>query len=368
MNKPLTVWKMTNNKFFTVALHAVCWFLVALPSVMFAPTHVEQTVGMILIRLCLPLFLFVVFYLNYFWLVPSFFMQRRMRVYVCVNLAVTIVLALCMDGLMGVLRSMEFEVGHAFPRPADRMGMPVMVVVKVLKNLTPFVLSVVFATLLRMALRWQKTEAERREMEIQKTEAELKNLQNQINPHFLLNTLNNIYALISFDTAKAQRAVLSLSALLRQMLYGGRQSTVSMKDEVEFIRNYVELMKLRLNRNVKIDFCAHIPSDRDVRIAPFILISLVENAFKHGVSPTEPSFVSICIVVGDGKFVCEITNSNHPKNSSDKSGHGIGLEQVARRLELAYAGRYEWQRGVDKQNNVYFSKIIIYDTDLCDNR
>ena len=105
-----------------------------------------------------------------------------------------------------------------------------------------------------------------------------------------------------------------------------------------------------------------------VAMAPFIIISLVENAFKHGVSTTEPSFISISITAGDGKIVCEITNSNHPKSSSDKSGHGIGLEQVARRLDLAYAGRYEWRRGVDKQSNVYFSKIIIYDTDLCDNR
>lgn len=359
---------MTKSRFFTFAFHTVCWFLVALPSVMFVPMHVEQTAGMFFIRLCLPLFLCVVFYLNYLWLVPSFFMQRRVKVYVSVNLAVTVVLALCMDWLMGVLRSMEFGAGFAFPPPAERISVPVMVAVNVLKNVMPFALSVVLATLLRMALRWQATEAARKEMEIQKTEAELKNLQNQVNPHFLLNTLNNIYALISFDTDKAQRAVLSLSALLRQMLYGGRQSTVGMKEEVEFIRNYVELMKLRLNNNVKISFDARVPADRDVRMAPFIIISLVENAFKHGVSTTEPSFISISITAGDGKIVCEITNSNHPKSSSDKSGHGIGLEQVARRLDLAYAGRYEWRRGVDKQSNVYFSKIIIYDTDLCDNR
>ena len=109
-------------------------------------------------------------------------------------------------------------------------------------------------------------------------------------------------------------------------------------------------------------------AEREVRVAPLIFISLVENAFKHGVSPTEPSFISISMASDGDKIECEIKNSNHPKNSSDKSGHGIGLEQVARRLDLAYAGRYEWLRGVDNQNNVYFSKIIIYDTDLRDNR
>ena len=103
-------------------------------------------------------------------------------------------------------------------------------------------------------------------------------------------------------------------------------------------------------------------------MAPFIFISLVENAFKHGVSPTEPSFISISMVSDGDKIECEIKNSNHPKTSSDKSGHGIGLEQVARRLDLAYAGKYEWERGVDEDENTYYSIITIYDTELRDNR
>lgn len=205
-------------------------------------------------------------------------------------------------------------------------------------------------------------------MEIQKTEAELQNLRNQINPHFLLNTLNSIYALISFDRDKAQKAVLSLSALLRQMLYGGRNNAVALCDEVEFIRNYVELMRIRLNKNVRIDFNVSISHGDDVKVAPFIFISLVENAFKHGVSTANPSFILINILYDGEKIVCEIRNSNYPKASTDKSGHGIGLEQVARRLDLAYAGKYEWERGVDEDENTYYSIITIYDTELRDNR
>ena len=359
---------MARNKFLAVAFHVVCWILVALPSVMFVPTHVEQTLGISLIRLCLPLLLCVAFYLNYFWLVPRYFLQRNVKVYVCVNIAIVAVSAFCMDGLVGLLHFVEMKAGFVPHPPREHVSLIAMFAFRVLKNVMPFALSVLLATLLRMALRWQKTEAARKEMEMQKTEAELKNLQNQINPHFLLNTLNNIYALISFDCDKAQKAVLSLSALLRQMLYGGRSSSISLSDDVEFIRNYVELMKLRLSKNVRIDFDVRVPAEREVRVAPFIFISLVENAFKHGVSPTEPSFISISMVSDGDKIECEIKNSNHPKTSSDKSGHGIGLEQVARRLDLAYAGRYEWLRGVDNQNNVYFSKIIIHDTDLRDNR
>ena len=236
------------------------------------------------------------------------------------------------------------------------------------RNVFPCLLSVTLATSVRLALRWQTAESERKEMEIQKTEAELSNLRNQINPHFLLNTLNNIYALISFDKDKAQKAVLSLSSLLRQMLYGARNNSVSLKEETEFIGNYVELMKIRLNKNVKIDFNVSIKTDKELRIAPLIIISLVENAFKHGVGTTRPSFISINIIADENKIECEIRNSNFPKNDSDKSGHGIGLEQVAKRLDMAYAGKYVWERGTDDKNEVYYSKIVLYDTQMCDNR
>ena len=196
----------------------------------------------------------------------------------------------------------------------------------------------------------------------------MRNLRNQINPHFLLNTLNNIYALISFDQDKAQKAVLSLSAMLRKMLYGTQQSAVTLKNETEFIRNYIDLMRLRISKDVKITVDISEPEDINVRIAPFILISLVENAFKHGISPVNPSFVSVKINADREKIVCEIKNSNYPKTDADKSGHGIGLNQVARRLDLAYKEKYEWVKGTDEKQEIYYSKITIYDTELRDNR
>ena len=339
-----------------------------MPSVFFIPQHVGQTAGMYLIRLCLPLFLCAVFYLNYLWLVPKYFVVRRMKVYFVVNLVVMLVLALCMNWLMDVLHDMERAVGGNPPPMHEHVPGLFIVAFFVARGMFPFVLSAALATSLRLALRWQQAETARREMEIQKTEAELQNLRNQINPHFLLNTLNSIYALISFDKDKAQKAVLSLSALLRQMLYGGRNNAVALNDEVEFIRNYVELMRIRLNKNVRIDFNVGIVPGRDVKVAPFIFISLVENAFKHGVSTANSSFILINILYDGEKIVCEIRNSNYPKASTDKSGHGIGLEQVARRLDLAYAGKYEWERGVDEDENTYHSIITIYDTELRDNR
>lgn len=146
-----------------------------------------------------------------------------------------------------------------------------------------------------------------------RTEAELKNLRNQLNPHFLLNTLNNIYALIAFDADKAQTAVQELSRLLRHVLYDNQQNFVTLDKEMDFIRNYIELMRIRLSANVRVETKIDVRPDSRTEIAPLIFISLIENAFKHGISPTEPSFIRIHFSESPGEIHCEITNSYHPK-------------------------------------------------------
>lgn len=346
----------------------VCWILVAVPTVIFVPQHLRNSGIMCLLRLCFPLFLALIFYINYLWLVPKYFVYGRWNMYICVNVLCILLFAFCTDRLMEITHNLELATGWGPPPRHKHVPEGIAVLFPFVRNVFPFILSTALATSVRLALRWQTAENARKEMEIQKTEAELNNLRSQINPHFLLNTLNNIYALISFDQDKAQRAVLSLSALLRQMLYGGRNNSVSLKEETEFIKNYVDLMRIRLSKSVRIDFNISIPEDVEVRIAPLILISLVENAFKHGVSTTCPSFISINIASDGNKIECEIRNSNFPKADSDRSGHGIGLKQVAKRLDLAYAGKYVWERGTDEKKEVYYSKIIIYDTQMRDNR
>ena len=128
-----------------------------------------------------------------------------------------------------------------------------------------------------------------------KTEAELKNLRAQINPHFLLNTLNNIYALTAFDTPRAQKAIDELSRILRHVLYDNEKGFVSISEEVKFISDYVSLMRIRVAANVDIKFNIHIDEKCQAFVAPMIFISLVENAFKHGISATQDSFIGIDI-------------------------------------------------------------------------
>lgn len=202
-----------------------------------------------------------------------------------------------------------------------------------------------------LALRWQESERAR-------SEAELKNLRLQIKPHFLLNTLNNIYALVAFDSEKAQRSIYELSGLLRHILYDNQKQWVPIDEEVRFLEHYVHLMSIRLPENVDVRFTSHLTRP-ETPVAPMLFISLVENAFKHGISATLPSFVHINISADDHTIVCSISNSNFPKNATDHSGHGIGLHQVRQRLELIYPQRYEWLSGPNTNQTIYTSTITI---------
>ena len=130
---------------------------------------------------------------------------------------------------------------------------------------------------------------------------------------------------VKLITDKAQLAVLELSKMLRHMLYDNHQKFVPLQSEADFIRTDVELMRLRLARDVEVNVDVRVHPERGIQIAPLLFISLVENAFKHGISPTEPSFVSISLLEEDDCVCCIIRNSNFPKYGTDKSGSGIGL-------------------------------------------
>ena len=215
-----------------------------------------------------------------------------------------------------------------------------------------------------MYQRWQHLEEARKEAEAARAEAELSNLRNQLNPHFLLNTLNNIYALIAFDQEKAQMAVGELSKLLRHVLYENQQDYVPLCKEADFMRNYIELMKIRVTDNVKIEANINVQPNDSTPVAPLIFISLIENAFKHGLSPQGKGEIKIDLNQVDGDITCEIHNTCYPKRENDKSGSGIGLEQVSRRLELMYPDRYTWERGKTEDGSQYYSRITIKKEEL----
>ena len=297
-----------------------------------------------------PLVVMVVFYLNYLVLAPKLFVAGKHRYDLLINVVLLISLGTLVHYWMDFVNGM-FVPGY---RDQDTVGTLSYIARDVL-NLAIFAGG---ATSLALARRWFTADQKLKEAEAAHATAELRNLRSQINPHFLLNTLNNIYALTAFDTPKAQEAIQELSKMLRHILYDYQQTTVSLADEIEFLRNYVNLMRIRLQQSVDVQF--NISTlNTSVEIAPLLFISLVENAFKHGVSPSEPSFIHIHIESDEHKVVCNIQNSNHPKTADDNSGHGIGLRNVQRRLDLYYPDHYEWVHGPTADGTVFQSRITI---------
>lgn len=329
------------------------WLMLFLSPLMFS--H-EQTISLVRVAAfsIFPLCMMTVFYTNYLWLVPRYYIAHEERFYWIFNMIMILVLAVLMQLWMHLLHPLFPDDGRPHPEPSFLKQL-----LFVARNI--FNLSVVLfiATSMEISSRWHQMEDERIEMEAARKEAELANLRSQINPHFLLNTLNNIYALTAFDTEKAQKAIMELSKMLRHMLYDNQQTMVNLKEEIQFIGNYVNLMKLRLPQNVEVRFHSNYPEPCNIQVAPLIFISLVENAFKHGVSPTEKSFIDINISAEKDLLTCEIKNSNYPKTQQDRSGHGIGLQQVERRLNLSYPQRHTWKKGITDNGKQYYSKIEI---------
>jgi len=295
-----------------------------------------------------PLVVMVVFYLNYLVLAPKLFVAGKHRYDLLINVVLLISLGTLVHYWMDFVNGM-FVPGY---RDQDTVGTLSYIARDVL-NLAIFAAG---ATALALARRWVTADQKLKEMEAARAQAELRNLRNQINPHFLLNTLNNIYALTAFDTAKAQEAIQELSKMMRHILYDYQKPMIPLKEEIDFLENYVKLMRIRLPQSVEVTFNAVQPTGT-VEVAPMILISLVENAFKHGTSPTEKSFVHINISTNGQQLICDIQNSNNPKTASDHSGHGIGLQQVERRLQLAYPDRYTWEQGTRDNDKTYYSTI-----------
>lgn len=341
------------NKRLGLFLHVAFWAYMFLSPLTFMRNS-GVTMGQYLMNCVQPLLLMVVFYANYLWLTPRLFVEGKHSYFLLINT----VMVVC----MGLLNHYWIIYTHELFQPMNRppyTPQAIDIVFFIIRDIFNFAIFAAVATAIVLAMRWQHNEQARREAEAARTDAELSNLRSQINPHFLLNTLNNIYALTAFDAPKAQEAIQELSKMLRHALYNTQQAVVPLKEEVGFIGNYVKLMRIRLPESVDVSYTSDVKSN-DLTVAPMIFISLVENAFKHGVSPVEPSFIHIRISATEEQIVCDITNSNHPKAASDHSGHGIGLQQVQRRLELSYPGHYSWERGVSDDGKTYRSCITIY--------
>ncbi len=298
------------------------------------------------------LMLLVIYLANYLYIIPKYLFRDNKSLFVFSNVVLFIIL------LSASYYKNEGEILDSL-RPSNMPRKPRHSSMYLARDLISYILMVGLVTALRLAERLQKSEEALKEAESARVKAELANLRSQINPHFLLNTLNNIYALTAIDAEKAQKTIKELSNLLRYILYDNLNEKVSLVGEAEFLKTYIELMSIRLPRKVTLATEFRISPNSTTQIAPLIFISLIENAFKHSVSANGEGYINIYFEDnGDtDEVILSIKNSNNAKQEQDKSGHGIGLEQVRKRLELLYPSKYRWE--VEQGEEEYVSVLTL---------
>lgn len=323
-------------------LYVVTWSaLILVPilsSLMLAERHVNLDEALIMWRQIVPFLL--IFFIHNSFIAPKCLLKGRYACYLIANVILTTVVFAAIyfyqqdyAWLFGSLTNYEFYWNVIFA---------------LMMNGTNGGIKLLYKSLL--------DEQHMFELQEENLKTEMASLKYQMNPHFFMNTLNNIHALIDIDTEAAKTAVIDLSKMMRYVLYDSQREAISLTADLRFLKNYTELMRIRYTNEVKITI--HQPQELPERVAipPLLLIVFVENAFKHGVSYTRPSFIDILIECNDAEFSATISNSRHPK-SSTKPG-GIGLENVRKRLDLIY-GRSNYTPDIHEEEERYTVKLII---------
>jgi len=225
--------------------------------------------------------------------------------------------------------------GDQTPRQRSRQPRPVPPFANVL---ILSILIVGFDTGLRSGLRWMEAENAKVKLEKENVSNQLALLKTQVSPHFFMNTLNNIHSLVDSNTEEAKEAIIKLSRMMRYLLYETETEKTTLKKEVEFLESYINLMKLRFNERVKISL--NLPKViPEISIPPFLFISFIENAFKHGISYKNESFITIDLIPGKDRLLFVAKNSKTEKLRMDEFS-GIGIENSRKRLDLLYGDKY----------------------------
>ena len=288
-------------------------------------------------------FLMFLFYISFYWLIDKLWFKKRYILFIWVAVA----LILCMS-------YSKYELFSYFNLHKGKHKMPpfhAFMYFDFLSNLLP----IVFAMAIRYAQRNFSLEIAQKEAQAHKLQADLTQLRYQLQPHFFFNALNNIYSLIAFDPQKAQQSVHSLSKLMRHFMQNIDQKQISLTKEVDFLQQYISLMQLRLTDKtmVRIDFPNQLPP---LTIAPLLFISLIENAFKHGVSTSQSSNITFSLKVEGNNVIFNSENTIIPSQKSLYSS-GIGIDNLKKRLLLLYPERHSYI--IEQKDNLYISTLTI---------
>ena len=320
----------------------------------------------------------ILFYVNFLYLIEKLLFNKKIISYIIINIILIVILigaqTILSDTIMEESKRIQpqrteiAERNHIPPQPknhqlqefrGDRPMPRPPFFMRIISDYLLIVFVIGLSVAIKMTGRWYRDSINYEKIKAVQYEADLRNLRSQLNPHFLFNTLNNIYSLIVIDRDKAQDSVHRLSNLLRYILYDNDEKFVPIDKELEFTQNYIDLMKLRLGSSVKLNVQIEDNKGSKDIIASLLFMTLIENAFKHGINNDKDSFIDIKILVEKGKGVlCSVENSlnNSTRNQDDKNS-GIGLTNLSKRLELLYPDKHEFT--IEKRENSFFALLRI---------
>ncbi|MCG8372945.1 MAG: histidine kinase [Balneolales bacterium] len=316
--------------------HAVFWVSYASAYIFiygsFNDSYLEELNWMVT---SLPMKIVVVYFTLYF-IIPRFFLEKKYVAATLISLVSLLVISI-------LQRFVDFQLYFPLFHPAG-LSEPFFYLPKILKIALGIYPVVALASFIKITKHFYNEESKSREYQQQKLEAELNFLKGQVHPHFLFNTLNNLYALTLKKSDASPEVVLKLSELLSFMLYETNSPTVSVSKELNLIENYIALEKIRYDDRLTTSY----EVDGDIatgQIPPMLLLPFVENAFKHGTSDSlDKVWVDIKVSVRNNQLLLSVMNSNGVENSEPHEFEyqkGIGLKNVKRRLQLLYGEHYE---------------------------
>ncbi|NRD20125.1 histidine kinase [Winogradskyella eckloniae] len=307
-------------------IHIVVWICISIFPLSSAYMDLGEIPTEMYIRLALRP---ILFYVNYLVFVPYLLLKRKLLFYIITSIVFLILYIYVSEELITNTIAEEFR---KMPKPPKMPTGPFGIrhAIPVVFSLSIFLLGGIFS----LVVDFYKRDRESKELENEQKEIKLQFLRNQLNPHFLFNSLNSIYALVRSKSDNAPEAVITLSELMRYMLYEAGDEQVALEKEINYIKNYIALQRLRLKNTeaVKLNIKGET---RHLKVYPLLLISFIENAFKYGTDYKGNTQIDIKIIVENNKLHLNVENIIGIYKRDDKNS-GVGLENIQNQLNHLY--------------------------------
>lgn len=364
--------KETREKTTRIILHILVWaVIIGLP--IYSARRFQMGSNFLVVYYTITAISALIFYVNYLFLIPVFFFQKKRYRYYIAVLALLFFFYFISDFTNEQISSYisKHDNSEQFIRPPGdervpqaprgKLRRPRFIIAVPNAHFIGYMSSSLFMVFLSLGLRvlerQSKIEKMQEGVEKAKLNAELALLKNQISPHFFFNTLNNIYSLIGRNNEDSKNAVIKLSKMMRYVLNESGEDNMLLSDEIEFMNNYIDLMKLRIGAKTRLN--VNFPTVyKNLMIPHLLFISSIENAFKYGISVQEESYVNISLECGENNILFKCENGLPESNKGPIfTSTGIGLKNLKKRLSLLYPGRHELE--IDRTKNKFEVNLFI---------